>query len=119
VFLKIKKKIMSKAKEVKSLQELQDIIKKGKPVLADFYAPWCGPCKVMGPMVDELAGGYSGKVEVVKVNIDEVGDAAREYSVQAVPTLIIFYKKDKIYERLQGMQAKNALMERLDSVQRA
>lgn len=110
---------MSKAKEVKSLQELQDIIKKGKPVLADFYAPWCGPCKVMGPMVDELAGGYSGKVEVVKVNIDEVEGVDKEYGIKAVPTMIIFYKKDKIYERLMGLQAKDALMERLDTVQRA
>ncbi len=111
---------MSKVQEMTKATELKGLLyKNARPVLVDFYAPWCGPCKALSPLIEELAKGYSGKVDFVKVNIDEAGELANEFSIQAVPTLIIFYKKGKEYERLQGLQAKRALMERLDSVQKA
>ena len=76
-------------KHVNSLEELKEATKEGK-VLVDFFATWCGPCKMIAPVLEELDKDPSFDVQIVKVDVDEAGDAAMEYRVQAIPTLLLF-----------------------------
>ena len=69
-----------------------EVLKSDIPVLVDFYAEWCGPCKMMGPLVDKMAAKYEGKVKIVKVDIDESMDLAQEYRIMSVPNMVIFQK---------------------------
>jgi len=81
--------------------------------LVDFWAPWCGPCRMVGPIVDELADDYAGKVSVGKLNVDEESQLAARYGVMTIPTLLVF-QNGKEVERLVGMQSKAALGKLLD-----
>ncbi len=85
------------------------------PVLVDFWAPWCGPCKMVAPVLEELAKEYEGKVKVVKLNIDENQGTATEYGVRSIPTLILF-KDGKECERMIGVQSKDNLKQMIDKV---
>ncbi len=89
-----------------------EVLKSTEPVLVDFYAPWCGPCKMIAPLVEEVAKEYAGKIKVVKVNVDEAGDLAGQYGVMSIPTLI-FFKGGQEQERLTGLQSKKELVEKL------
>lgn len=86
-----------------------ELIKGAEPVLVDFYADWCGPCKAMGPVIKEVADATRGKARVIKVDIDKSEQAAQAFQVQAVPTFIIF-KKGQIIWRHSGMIDKNSLL---------
>lgn len=91
----------------------QEVLKSAEPVLVDFWAPWCMPCKMLGPTIDELAGDYAGKIKVVKVNVDENQPLAGQYGVRGIPTIILF-KKGEPADRLVGAQPKQVFVEKLD-----
>jgi thioredoxin 1 len=91
------------------MESFKELINSEKPVLVDFYADWCGPCKAMSPVIQEVAKATQGKARVIKVDIDKSVQAAQAYQVQAVPTFIIF-KKGSIIWRHSGMIDKNSLL---------
>lgn len=85
------------------------------PVLVDFWAPWCQPCKIIGPIVDELAEEYKGKLEVRKMNVDENPEAPGSYGVMSIPTLMIF-KNGEPVKTVVGAQGKEVLKQNIDEV---
>ena len=92
-----------------------EVLDSGIPVLVDFWAPWCGPCRMIAPVVDELAAELSGKLKVGKVNTDENTQLAGEYGVMSIPTLIVF-KDGEAAERLVGFMNKKDLQTAIDKV---
>ena len=91
------------------METFRDLIRSDTPVLVDFYADWCGPCKAMTPVIKEVAQAAAGKAKVIKVDIDKSVQAAQVYNVQAVPTFIIFKKGDIVW-RHAGMIDKHSLL---------
>lgn len=87
----------------------KEVLNSEKPVLVDFFADWCGPCKMMAPIVEELATELEGKAKVGKLNVDENSDIAIEYNVMSIPTLIVF-KNGKEEKRLVGVRDKEELL---------
>jgi thioredoxin 1 len=83
------------------------------PVLVDFWAEWCGPCKMIAPVLDELAGEYQGKIKIGKVNVDEHQNLAAQYGVRAIPTLLVL-KNGQVAEQLVGAKSKRDLKASLD-----
>lgn len=92
------------------MESFSELINADTPVLVDFYADWCGPCKAMNPVIKEVAQSVQGKARVIKVDIDRSVEAAQAYSVQAVPTFIVF-KNGNIIWRHSGMIDRNSLMQ--------
>lgn len=94
------------------MESFTELIKSEKPVLVDFYADWCGPCKAMEPIVKEVAKNTEGKVRIVKVNIDKQAQIAQTYNINAVPTFM-FFKQGKIIWRHPGMMDRNTMLLKL------
>lgn len=88
----------------------QEVLKSEKPVLVDFWAPWCGPCRAIGPIVEDLAEAYKDRVKVAKLNIDDNPKTATVYGVMSIPTLILF-KNGNAMDKILGLVPKNRLEE--------
>lgn len=91
-----------------------EVLEADKPVLVDFYADWCGPCRMMAPIIDELAAEYEGIVKIGKLNVDDNPNTARHYRVLSIPTMIIF-KNGEVLDTVVGTVPKNVLKEKLDA----
>lgn len=86
------------------------LMAEGKPMILDFWATWCGPCQMVGPMIEELAEEFNGKIIIGKVNVDENGDLPSQYGIRNIPT-ILFFKGGELVNKLVGAQSKAKLQE--------
>ncbi len=106
---------MAKPRDVTDDNFEQEVVRATKPVLVDFWAPWCGPCRMVAPVVEELAEEYDGKVEFVKLNTDDNPNTAVKYGIRSIPTLLVF-KDGQAVGQIVGFRPKSDLKKRLDAV---
>jgi len=92
----------------------REVVKSDKLVIVDFWAEWCGPCKAVAPLLDEIAKELADKVKIVKVNVDEEQQLAQQYGIYNIPTLL-FFKNGKVLEQVVGTAAKKVLVEKINS----
>lgn len=100
-------------KEISESEFDQEVMKETLPVLVDFWAPWCGPCKMLGPILEELAAENDSRLKVVKVNVDENPDLAQKYEVMGIPTMFLF-KGGEAIDSFTGAMSKAALTEKIN-----
>ena len=93
----------------------QEVLKSATPVVVDFWAEWCGPCKMIAPMLEELAGEYAGKVKIGKVNTDHSQQLAVQYRINSIPTLL-FFKGGQVVDQVIGLKSKKDLKVKFDAV---
>ena len=105
---------MSKPLELTDSNFAEEVEKSDKPVLVDFWAEWCGPCRMVGPIVDELAGEYEGKAKVGKVNVDNNPDVSVKFGIRSIPALLIF-KDGEVVDQIIGAVPKNQIKKQLDA----
>ena len=106
---------MSNVKAVTDMTFETEVVNAKTPVLIDFYAEWCGPCKMMAPIIDDIAKHYAGKLKVVKVDVDESGETAATYGVTAMPTFVVFKNGQEVWRRM-GAAPKAAFVNELQGV---
>jgi thioredoxin 1 len=103
------------ALEITSANFEETVLKSDKPVLVDFWAEWCGPCRMVGPIVDELHTDYDGKAVVGKVNVDDQQEIAAQYGIRNIPT-ILFFKDGEIVDKNVGVAPKADLAKKIDAL---
>ena len=106
-------KMAGAVKEINESQFDQEVIQAELPVLVDFWAPWCGPCKMLGPVLEEVANANDGRLKVVKVNVDENPDLAQKFEVMGIPAMFLF-KNGDVIDSFTGAMNKQALSEKID-----
>ncbi len=104
---------MSKTAEVTDADFESEVLKSDLPVLVDFWAPWCGPCRMVAPLVEELAGEYDGKMKFVKLNTDDNIQTASKYGIRSIPTLLVF-KGGNVVDQIMGAKPKPALVSAIE-----
>jgi thioredoxin 1 len=104
---------MAKPKDVTDQSFETEVIKSEQPVLVDFWAPWCGPCRMVAPIVEELAGEYEGRVNFYKLNTDENPNVSMKYGIRSIPTLLVFKGGEQVGQ-IVGFRPKRDLQKRLD-----
>ncbi len=100
-------------KEINESQFEQEVTKSEIPVLVDFWAPWCGPCKMLGPVLEEVAAANGSRLKIVKVNVDENPDLAQKFEVMGIPSMFLF-KNGDVIDSFTGAMSKQALTEKID-----
>lgn len=90
-----------------------EVVNSNIPVVVDFWATWCGPCRKLGPVIDEIAKDYEGKVKFVKVNVEECIDTAKKYSISGLPSLIVFNQGEAV-ERMAGLMPKSTIISNVE-----
>ncbi len=106
---------MDNVKELSDQDFETEVLKSAEPVLVDFWAPWCGPCKMIAPIIGELAKENAGSLKVVKINIDESPATASSYGISSIPTVMIF-KGGEVADRFVGVQPKKRLQDAIEQV---
>jgi len=104
---------MSNALELTGANFDEEVIQSAVPVLVDFWAPWCGPCRAIAPVIEELSGDYENKLKVAKCNVDDNPKTPSRYGIRAIPTLIIF-KNGNVSEQITGAVAKSQITAAID-----
>ena len=106
---------MADVQQVSDASFDNDVLQADVPVLIDFWAPWCGPCKAIAPVVEELAGEYDGRLKVVKMNVDDNPQTPAQYGVRGIPNLILF-KSGEVKQQIVGAVPKGHLVKAIDDV---
>jgi thioredoxin 1 len=96
-------------------ENIQDAIKSGKPVVVDFWAEWCGPCRMVGPVIEELAQEYEGKVIIGKLNVDENSDTPMQYGIRNIPT-VLFFKDGELVDKQIGAAQKSVFASKIEAL---
>jgi thioredoxin 1 len=106
---------MSSAIQVDTANFETEVLQSDQPVLVDFWAPWCGPCKMISPIVEELAGDFAGKIKVAKINVDNNQDLAAKFGIRGIPTVMIFKGGQKV-NAFVGLRPKEDLAKAIEAI---
>ena len=104
---------MSNAMDITDINFEEEVLKSATPVVVDFWAPWCGPCRKLGPVLDEVSEELNNRVKIVKINTDENLKTAKEYSISGLPSLLLF-KDGQAVERLVGLMPKSSILSNIE-----